>query len=255
VKGSLTLGLGAVSLLGGISQGPKWGWASTGVLVLFTVGIVSLVAFVRIQQRTSDPLIALEWLRIRNVTFPVLSQTFNNFSYMGGFILAPLVLGTGLGMERSTIGLLVIARPLTFSLTAPVAGLVTIRVGERVAGVVGALGVVLSMLCWATVDGSTSMWFIVVALALSGAGLGIASPAMTSLTANAVPQQDLGVVGAMQQLMSQLGSVVGTVVLTTISVDGAEGYLDPYHQAFFVAAAVAAVGMTMAWFARSTPRS
>lgn len=255
VKGSLTLGLGAVSLLAGISQGPQWGWGNPAVLVLFAVSIGSLVLFVRIQRRAADPLIALEWLRIRNVTFPVLSQTFNNFAYMGGFFLAPQVLGTGLGMARSTIGLLVISRPLTFSLTAPLAGLVTIRVGERIAGVVGALGVVLSMVLWATVDGSTSMWFIVVALALSGAGLGIASPAMTSLTANAVPESDLGVVGAMQQLMSQLGAVLGTVVMTTISVDGAEGYLGPYHWAFVAAAVVAAAGMTMAFFVRSTPRA
>ena len=33
VKGSLTLGLGAASLLAGVNQGPKWGWTSPAVLV------------------------------------------------------------------------------------------------------------------------------------------------------------------------------------------------------------------------------
>lgn len=254
VAGSITLGLGATSLLAGVSQGPQWGWSSLAVLGCFAFGVASLVLFVQIEKRVSDPLIVLAWFRTRNVAFPVLSQTLTNFAYMGGFILAPQVLEKGLSLSTSTTGLLVIARPLTFSLIAPLAGLVTIRIGERVAGVAGALGVVASMVCWAVVGTETALWFIVVALALSGAGLGIASPAMTSLTANAVSESDLGVAGAMQQLMSQLGAVVGTVVLTTISVDGAKGYIEPYQHAFWVAAVVSACGALAAWFVRSTPR-
>jgi MFS family permease len=254
VKGSITLGVGATSLLAAISQGPKWGWGSAGFLGLVALGILSLATFVRIEQRVADPLIELDWLRTRNVAFPVLSQTLTNFAYMGGFILAPQVLERGMGLTAGTTGLLVIARPLSFSLIAPLAGLVTIRIGERIAGVVGALAVVASMACWAFVGSSTALWFVVVALALSGAGLGIASPAMTSLTANAVAESDLGVAGAMQQLMSQLGAVAGSVVLTTISVDAGPADLAPYRHAFAVAAAVCTLGAAAAWFVRSTPR-
>lgn len=255
VKGSLTLGLGATALLAGVNQGPKWGWASAGVLGCIAVGVVSLVLFVRIERRVDHPLIVLEWFRTRNVAWPVLSQTLTNFAYMGGFILAPQVLQKGLGLTESATGLMIIARPLTFSLFAPLAGLVTLRVGERAAGVAGALGVVTSMACFATVGADTATWFIVVALALSGAGLGTASPALTSLTANAVAESDLGVAGAMQQLMSQLGAVVGTVVLTTVSASGGEGDLGPYQQAFVVAALVSAAGAVAASFVRSTPRT
>ena len=255
VKGSITMGLGATLLLAGVNQGPKWGWGSAASVACFTAGVLSLVLFVRIEQRATHPLIVLAWFRTRNFAWPVLSMALTNFAYMGGFILAPQVLEKGLALSESKTGLLVIARPLTFSLIAPLAGLVTIRVGERTAGVVGAIGVISSMACWAAVGSDTSLWFIVVALALSGAGLGIAYPALTSLTANAVDQQDLGVAGAMQQLMSQLGAVVGTVVLTTVSIDGSEGNLAPFQHAFVVAAVVATFGGVAAWFVRSTARS
>ena len=254
VRGSITLGLGAVLLLAGVSQGPKWGWASAACLACFVSGVLSLVLFWHIERTTAHPLIVLEWFRTRNVAMPVLSQTLTNFAYMGGFILAPQVLQNGLGLTSATTGYLVIARPLTFSLIAPLAGLVTIRVGERLAGTVGALGVVASMVCWAFVGSSTSLWFIAVALGLSGAGLGIASPAMTSLTANAVAPSDLGVAGAMQQLMTQLGAVVGSVVLTTISADAGPDSLGQYRHAFAVAAVVATVGMFAAYRVRSTDR-
>lgn len=255
VKGSITLGLGATLVLAGINQGPSWGWTHPATLGCVALGVASLVTFVRVERRARDPLVVLAWFRTRNVAFPVLSQTLGNFAYMGGFLLAPRVLQKGLELSESTTGLLVIARPLTFSLIAPLAGFVTIRVGERLAGVVGGLGVVASMACWALVGTSTPLWFIAVALGLSGAGLGIASPAMTSLTANAVAATDLGVAGAMQQLMTQLGAVVGSVVLSTVSASASAGHLAPYRHAFVVAMFVSAAGCAAASFVRSTPRT
>jgi MFS family permease len=252
--GSITLGLGASLSLIAISQTPRWGWASWEVIGLFLTAAAMLAAFVRIEGRVADPLVRLDWFRTRNIACPVLSQTLCNFAYMGGFILAPQVLSRGLGFTASHIGWLVIARPLTFSLAAPMAALVTMRVGERVSGVVGGLGVVASMVLWAFVGVDSTALFIVVALGLSGLGLGIASPAMTALTANAVDQADLGVAGAMQQLMTQLGAVVGSTVLTTIAATGNADDLGPFHTAFFVAAGVAAAGTAAAWFVRSTPR-
>jgi EmrB/QacA subfamily drug resistance transporter len=254
VRGSIALGLGATTLLAAISQGPRWGWTSLAVVGLAVVSVVSIVWFVHVERTVDDPLVMLEWFGTRNIAFPVASQTLTNFAYMGGFILAPQVLENGLGLSASTTGLLVIARPLTFSLAAPLAGMVTVRTGERLAGVVGAIGVVASMICWAFVGADTALWFVVIALALSGAGLGIASPAMTSLTANAVDDADLGVVGAMQQLMSQLGAVLGTVVLTAVSTGAGPDDLGPYSSAFVVAACVSSLGVVAAALTRSTPR-
>jgi predicted MFS family arabinose efflux permease len=241
-------------VLVGTSQGPQWGWDSPATIAAWSLGVLSLVLFVWIERRTPDPLVVLAWFRTRNVAWPVLSQTLCNFAYMGGFILAPRLLQDGLGVATSTVGLLVIARPLTFSLAAPTAGFVTMRVGERVAGVAGACGVVASMVCFAFVDRGTALWFVAVALGLSGLGLGIASPAMTALTAGAVDETDLGVAGAMQQLMTQLGAVVGSVVLSTISASAGPDDLAPFQHAFAVAACVATLGVVAAWFVRSVPR-
>jgi MFS family permease len=157
-------------------------------------------------------------------------------------------------LTAAATGLLVIARPLAFALAAPLAGLVTVRVGERIAGVTGALAVFASMLCWLLVEPGVSSWFLVLTLALSGIGLGIASPAMTAVTASAVDDADLGVVGAMQQLTMQLGSVVGTVVLTAVSQAATRDDLTPYHHAFAIAAVVAGLGVAAATQVRSVPR-
>jgi MFS family permease len=213
--------------------------------------------FVKVEQRAEAPLVVLAWFRTRNVAFPVLSQLLTNFAYMGGFFLIPQVLGKprGLGLDTATVGNLVISRPLAFSITAPLAAIVTVRVGERSAGVAGALGLVVSMTMWMTVGADTGYLFIVVATAMSGVGLGIASPALTSLMANAVDEADLGVAGAMQQLMTQLGAVLGSAVLATISATATQDDFAPFHTAFLVGAVVAALGAVAASFVRSTPRT
>lgn len=256
VKGSLTLGLGAASLLAGVNQGARWGWASPATLTCFVIAAVGLVLFVRVERRAAAPLLPLHWLRTRNVALPIASQTLTNFAYMGGFLLAPQVLGRLLDYSTERTSLVVIARPLTFAVVAPLAGYVTIRVGERVSGVAGALLVTASMLGFAVLDPDATLWFVVVALALSGAGIGVAAPALTSLVANAVDDSELGVAGAMQQLMAQMGAVFGSVVMISIhqAAEDAHGLDGSFTAAFVVAAAVAAAGAVVAAFVRPTPR-
>lgn len=257
VGGSLTLGLGAAMMLAGVNQGPQWGWTHPATLVLISLSVISITGFVRIERRVEHPLLPLEWLRTRNVAMPVLSQSLANFAYMGGFLLAPQVLEEILAYDTGKISLVVITRPLTFAVVAPLASLITIRLGERVMGVAGSLCVVGSMLAFTTVGPGTGLFLMLVALGLSGAGIGMASPAMTSLVANAVDERDLGVAGAMQQLMTQMGAVFGSVVMTSVqqSVGGGDPTADSFTAAFRVATAVAVVAVVLSSRVEPTPRT
>ena len=152
----------------------------------------------------------LAWLRRRNVTGPLASQFFANFAYMGGFILTPVLLEEGLGYSTAFVGLLIIARPLAFSITAP-AGRLRHRAGPGAGGRHGRRRRDLRVDDAARHDrrrhrrrrSSPSRW------RMSGVGLGISAPAMTATVANAVADEDLGVAAALQQLMTQVGAVVG----------------------------------------------
>ena len=256
VKGSLTLGFGAFMLLAGVHQGPKWGWSNPMTLTMLIASLLALYAFVGIERRARDPLLPLQWLRTRNVAFPVMSQTLSNFAYMGGFLLAPLVMREVLEFDTTKISWVVIARPLTFALVAPTASFITLRVGERVMGMAGSACIAASMFLFTIVDPSSSLLVVLLALGLSGAGIGIASPAMTSLVANAVDERDLGVAGAMQQLMTQLGAVLGSVVMTTVQEATSDGgsLASSYAAAFYAAMGVAVVAVVLSSRTRSTPR-
>ncbi|CAB4886851.1 unannotated protein [freshwater metagenome] len=255
IAGSVTLALGATALLAGISQGSHWGWHSVPTLACFGASAVGLRLFMWVEAHAEAPLLPLHWLRTRNVALPILSQSLANFAYMGGFLFAPRLLENVLRLQKTEIGNIIISRPLTFAIIAPLAGYVTLRVGERSTGFVGAVCVAMSMLVFAGITNTSSVWIVVLALGLSGAGIGVSSPALTSLVANAVDDANLGVAGAMQQLASQMGAVLGSVVMTAVQAAREAGGLESsYRAAFLVATGVAAAAAVAALFVKSTAR-
>jgi EmrB/QacA subfamily drug resistance transporter len=254
VAGSVLLAVGITSCLLAVNRGSIWGWTSPGVIGGFGVGLAALSLFVAAERRAEYPLVPLSWLRRRNVTGPLASTFFANFAYMGGFILTPVLLEEGLGYSTAFVGLLIIARPLAFSITAPVAGYATVRVRERVAGMAGAAVIFVSMMMLGMIDADSTSTFIAAALAMSGVGLGISAPAMTATVANAVADEDLGVAAAVQQLMTQVGAVVGIQVMQTVqaSTEETSGEVGSFANAYHVGAVAAVVAVALAVVVRPT---
>jgi len=254
VAGSALLALGVGSLLAALNRGPSLGWSSPAVVVGFVLCPVLLVAFVVVERRVSHPLIPLRYFTHRNFAFPITNQFFTNFAYMGGFIITPLLLQEELGYGEAKTGFLSIARPLTFAIAGPIAGYVTTKVGERTNAVIGSSLIVVSMIGLAQIGADSTDLLILGSLALSGIGMGTTAPAMTAAIANAVSDQDLGVAGAAQQMMQQVGVVAGIQILQTVQAarEPVVGGIASYHTAYLVGALAAALGVVAACFVRRT---
>ena len=256
VAGALTLGLGAALVLLGINRAGAWGWGSPAIIVAIVAGVSLLWAFVRVERRVAAPIVPPQWFRTRNVAFPVLSQSLANFGYMGAFMIVPQMLQEGAGLSLATVGWLIIARPLTFAVVAPLGANVTMRTGERFAGMFGSMTVFTSLVILSTVRIDTPLWLIAFGLALSGLGLGVSSPAMSSLLANAVEDDQLGAASAMQQLVSQMGALLGATVMITVQEATADqGILPSYANSLVIGASLCVVAGLLASEVRSTDRS
>lgn len=247
--GALLLGLGVSCLLLALNRGPEWGWTGVPVVAALIVAPALLFAFTAVERRAAEPLLPLSVLRRRNFALPIGAALFANFAYMGGFILAPLLLHDVYGYGESKIGMFVIARPLTFSLAAPVAGYLAVKVGERASALAGTLAVVASMLAFAAVEPATTPLVALGALALSGLGLGGALPSISSSVANAVDEDHLGIASASQQLLTQVGVVSGVQVLSTVQAETAS-----FRAAYLAGAGVATLGVLCAALVRNRPR-
>ena len=250
IPGAVTLGLAGTTLLLAVNRGPVWGWSHAAVVAGFVLAPVFLAAFVLVERGARFPLLPLAYVRRRNFAFPMLNQFCTNFAYMGGFIITPLLLQEEFGYGETRTGGLLIARPLVFAVAGPIAGYLTLRVGERSSGVFGAGAIVASMVALAAVAPGDSDWVVVGALALSGLGMGASSPAMAAAIANAVHEDDLGVAGATQQMVNQVGVVIGIQVMQAVQAARATtvGAVPAYGEAYLVGGALAAAGLFFALF-------
>jgi MFS family permease len=250
LSGSVTIGLL------GLNVAPSWGFTAPKTVALFVVSAALLVAFVLHERTAARPLIPLHYFRRRNFVFPLGARAMVNFAYMGGFFLFPILMERIYGYSETSAGLLSTARPLVFSLSAPIAGYAAVKVGERWSIVVGAGALFVSMLVFTQVGADPSVVLIIVALALSGLGNGVSTPSTASSAANEVAEDELGVMSAAQLLITQIGIVAGIQTMVTVqaSSHGGTGDLASFHTAYLVGALVALGAVVCGFFVKNTPR-
>jgi len=62
IKGTVLLTVALVSLVSGLSQSQAWGWASPGVLVPLVISVAAILAFLRVEHDSPNPLMDLPLL-------------------------------------------------------------------------------------------------------------------------------------------------------------------------------------------------
>jgi MFS family permease len=249
-----------------LSIGPIVGWTSVGVIASAVFSVVFVVMFVWRELTFATPLIPTTYLRRRNFMFPMGMRAFSNFAYFGGFFLFPLLMEQVYGYSVSKVGFVSIARPLLFAISSPIAGYMTVRVGARFATLAGATFVLGSMVLFATLGPSSGLGIVLVALALSGLGMGVALPATSATMANEVSASEYGVMSAAQLMATQVGEVAGIQVVLTLQESIARhGHLENLHHStrllhsfqvgFWVAGLMALFGVICALCMRALPRA
>jgi EmrB/QacA subfamily drug resistance transporter len=216
IAGSVTLTLGAAGLLVLFSQGPEWGWTHPLLVFGAAVAPIAFYAFYRVEQTAAAPLLPLHYLRRRNFTASQICSVFMGGAYMGGFILGPLLTRFVLHYSLSQTALLMLLRPLTFSLSSPVGGSLAMRVGERTNAVAGTAMMTVAMVAFAFGAWEASIVWVVIGLVLQGVGNGISRPSLTASLTNSVDESDVGIATASNRMLHQIGASFGIAVLTAV---------------------------------------
>jgi MFS family permease len=263
--GSWSLAGSVTSAMLVLSIGPLAGWTSPAVITCGVLAIVLTAVFVRRELTFATPLVPTTYWRRRNFMFPMGTKAFSSFAYFGGFFLFPLLMEQVYGYSVSQVGFISVARPVLFGISAPIAGYMTVRTGERTATLFGTGALLLSMILFATLSPSPGLFVILVALALSGLGMGVSLPATSATMSNELAASEYGVMSAAQLLAAQVGEVAGIQAALTIqeSIAKRSGLSNVHHSTallhsfsvpFWVGAGVAALAVVCALFIRPLPR-
>lgn len=264
--GSWSLSGSVTALMLGLSLGHEIGWQSAGAWACWFATVLGMAIFVWRLRTAAYPLIPPSYFRKRNFVLPMVLRCSGNFAYFGAFFLAPLLMELGYGFSYTKVGLVSIARPLCFAVCSPIAGYAAVRVGERTTAIVGSAALLGSLLLFAVLAPNTPLVVLLVALALSGIGMGVAMPATSSTMANTVREEDFGVMSAAQILAMQVGEVAGIQVLATLQqglqhahrltkASSHAAFLATFRGPFEVGAVAAAGALLAACFLKAYPRA
>lgn len=242
--GTILAALAVASLLIGISQAPKWGWASPAVIASLGVAVVATVLFVRIERRADNPVVPLPLFTERAIANGMASRFVIMAVYMGSFIVMPLFLANVWGWDIALISFALLPRPVAMGITGPLIPRITGRFGEGRTTAVGSALVAAAIGILAILPETPAYWLLLVALVLQGIGLGLSSSAIGTVVTSRSPHELLGPAASVLSLTSQLANSSGLAVfLTLVAAGGGDTEAGGFHFALGLGTAFAGIGV------------
>ncbi len=234
----------------------KHGWTSPLILALFVIAAVGLVGFVLLEQHQRVPMLDLSLFR--NPTFAGANAVMLlvGLAMFGVFLFVTLYMQNVLRYSPTKAGAAFLPMTILIVLLAPIAGKLSDRFGSRWLMAGGMSLVSLSLLLNTRLDAASSYWDILPPLVVGGAGMGLAMTPTVAAAMGSVPMDKAGVGSAVLNSMRQVGGSLGIAILGAIVASHITAaptdpraqaqFLDGFHAALYVAAAIAFVGAIVA---------
>ena len=223
--GVLLLSASLFTLAWALIKSQTHGWGAVYTLAFLAAAVVLMGAFAVWERRVSTPLIPLELFRSVSLSAGLVLVILGLFALFGVLFFMTLYLQRIHGYSPVQAGVRLLPLTGVFTLSAPLGGALTARLGPRPPLFIGMaiMGAAFLGLRSVAIDsgyGGQWPWFLLVGIAL-----GLIIVASTQAIVGNAPVQRAGVAGGIQQTGNQLGGVIGTSVLGTVIVGGVGSHL------------------------------
>ena len=265
LTGTLTLAVGMICLIIGTRLGREIGWDTWQVLALLVLTPVALALFWRVERTAPWPVLPLSLFRNRGF---VVSGACSAFVYLSAFVIwfvFPFFVADTLGRGPEALGAMMATASLCGVGMSLLGGWLSDRIGTRIVGSVGLLGIASGLAMMGFLDGESSLAGVMLWVSVAGAGNGAVQAACYSLVMKSVMPERFGTAGAMLSLTQALGSIFAIVILGGVfalreehhlaqlaGTAGAEAmaFLRAYRDVFMIGAGVAVAGAVVAVFGK-----
>jgi EmrB/QacA subfamily drug resistance transporter len=197
-------------LLMGVWGGNDYPWASVEIIGLGSATVVLAVIFVLIEQRVSEPVLAIRLLKNRTLVLSIVIAALTTVPFNAAIVYLPLFLQSVHGASVSGSGLQIAPLMVMMSVGSIATGRMVSNTGRYKALLfIGlALGVVSSV--WlAQIDTGTSTLSVVGMMVILGLSFGMTAPVVNLCAQNAMPIADLGAASSALITFRSLGATIG----------------------------------------------
>ncbi|GHH88628.1 MFS transporter [Streptomyces sulfonofaciens] len=242
-------------VLGTTWGGDRYGWGSWRITGLGLTAAVSLLGFLAVERRVSEPLLPVRvFTGHRNFPVAVGILFAVGVVMFGAGLYLPLFQQTVQGASASHSGLLMLPMTLPVVVVSTVAGKIMSATGRyRVFPIAGAALMAVGLGLLATMNAETSRPLTALYMTVLGAGLGLCTQMAGTIAQNAVEPRDIGAAGSALNLFRTMGGSIGVAVFGALfnhalagHAGNVQGCAAGSRTIFMVAAAVCALACAAA---------
>ncbi len=231
----------------------------------FLVGVLGMAFFIWWESRVASPVLDLSLFRNNRVF--VLSNAAALITYISTFavtFLLSLYLQYIMEFSAQTAGLVLIASSVLMTVFTLFSGFISQRVSPRI---VATLGMALNAAALAMLfflGDATPLWYVVLALAVYGTGIGLFVSPNTNIIMGSVAPQALGVAAGTLGTMRTAGMMVSmgiVMILFSLYIGGAQitparypDFLASVRTGFIIFTALSLVGLFCQSLAHPSPK-
>ncbi len=201
--------------------GRNFAWDSWQIILLGSILIAAIIAFVLVERAASEPVLPLDLFAINNFVVSNSVGFIIGIVMFGTITFMPLYLQLVKGVSPAVSGMLVL--PLMFGLigSSALAGRIMSATGKyRWMPIASTAVLAIASLLFTTLSPETDIWTVMAFLLITGVGVGPVMAIGVTAVQNAVPVRHLGVGTASVNMFRLTGGALGTAVFGAIFATG-----------------------------------
>jgi EmrB/QacA subfamily drug resistance transporter len=199
------------------SGNSDYDWNDGALLALVAGTLVSIVAFILVELRASEPILPLRLFRNPTFTISTVIGFILGMGMFAALAFLPTFLQMSTGASVTQSGFLMLPMMVGVMLTAIGSGIAITKSGRYKIYPVAGLAITAGGLMWLTrITGDMSMWLFGAMIFVLGAGMGLVMQTIVLAVQNSVDPHELGTATSANNFFREIGAAVGTAVFSTI---------------------------------------
>ncbi|GGU84295.1 MFS transporter [Streptomyces filipinensis] len=252
VPGTLLASGGLFGIVYGLVRGPSDGWTDTLVLTALSAGGALLTGFVLYSARAASPMLPMRLFRSRAFAGINAASLLMFLGMFGSIFLLSQYMQGVLGYSPTEAGLRMLPWTGMPMLVAPVAGILSDRVGGRPVVAAGLFLQAVGLGYMAAVATAHASYAAQLpALVISGIGMALYFAPAANLVMSSVRPQEQGIASGANNALREVGGALGIAVMSSIfsargGYESAQSFVDGLRPALVTGSAVVALAAVAA---------
>jgi EmrB/QacA subfamily drug resistance transporter len=260
VPGLVTSAVALSALTYALIEGHDKGWTSGLIIAAFGVAAVAGAAFLLIESRTENPMVATRLFRSRVFSGGSAVMMLWAFGIIGIYFFTSIYLQTILGFSPTKAGLAFVPLAICVAASASLAPRAVQLIGTHRTVGLGMAVMAVGLYLFARLGGDATFAGLMPGFVVFGSGAGLMNVPVTNAVLHSMPPERAGVASALLNASRELAGLLGITVIGAVlrsregsalhhGASASVAFLDGYHEGLLVTVALLAAGAVTGYVA------